>query len=282
MEKEKKSTIWEWLDDLPIGLYFIILVLALAYVQLQPIGLGLPITTLTRASYDQMNSLESGDIVLFDQGYGTGSLPIHEPGFVVGFKHAMAKGLKIVIVSTSVEGPMLFERALMKIDPARKGYEYGKDYIHLGYVAGAEAAIAAMLEDITKVFTADYQGTPLDQLELADRIKGPTYEKISLLWILSGGSEVMEGWIRQGSVRYELRQIGDYLEMDTPIYIPYYPVLLQGIINGGIGAAEYEVLSGFAGEAAKLTDGLSIGHFVILIFLIIGNIGYLMKDKEKR
>ena len=276
---KKDLTVWEILDDVPTGFYFVCIVIALAVIQLYPLGLTIPVTELTRTSYNVVENLQPGDVMLIDQGYGTGSLALHEPGFVVAFKHAMDKELKIVIVSTSAEAPLLFERALILIQPESKGYVYGKDYIHLGYVAGAEAAIAGMLIDMWEVFPFDYQGTPIDQLELSGDITKPTNEKIALVWVLSSGSEAMEGWIRQGAVRYGIPQIGDYLEMDTPIYLPYYPVLLNGIINGGMGAAEYELLVNHPGTAITLTDGLSVVGIVVLVFTILGNIGYTMKMK---
>ena len=69
------------------------------------------------------------------------------------------------------------------------------------------------------------------------------------------------------------------LEMMVPTILPYYPLNCAGILNGGIGAAEYEVFAGLPGEAVKLSDMLSMGGLVVLIFLILGNIGWFMKPK---
>ena len=64
--------------------------------------------------------------------------------------------------------------------------------------------------------------------------------------------------------------------MMVPTILPYYPINVDGIMNGGVGAAEYEVLSGYAGEAVKLSDMMTMGGLVVLVFLILGNIGYFM------
>jgi hypothetical protein len=69
------------------------------------------------------------------------------------------------------------------------------------------------------------------------------------------------------------------LEMMVPTILPYYPINVQGVLNGGIGAAEYESFGGFPGEAVKLSDMLSVAHLVILVFLILGNIGWYMRPR---
>ncbi|MFQ6076838.1 MAG: hypothetical protein ACE5Z5_12035 [Candidatus Bathyarchaeia archaeon] len=278
----KGSSLGELMDNLPTWLYFSLIVLAMAYITLHPLGLPIPITPLTRATYDAVDRLEPGDIILMDQGYGAGTMAFHEPGFVVVFRHAMKKGLKIVITSSSSESPMLLERALKKIKPEAKGYEYGVDWVHLGYIAGGEPSYAGIMEDLPGMVSEDYKGTPTSQLPLVQELSSPTYEKIGLVYIMTAGGDVIEGWIRQAAVRHDLPLITQVNEMMVPTILPYYPINCDGIMNGGVGAAEYEAISGFPGDAVKLSDMMTMGGLVVLIFLILGNIGWFMKPKETR
>jgi len=268
-----------FLENIPIGLYFLIIIGAMCYIQLYPLGLPIPVTEMTKATYRTVENLNEGDIILVDQGYGAGTIASHEPGFVVVFKHAMRKGLKLVILSTSVEGPLLLDSALAKIRPESRGYEYGRDWLHVGYVAGGEPAYAAIVQDFASTFTVDYEGTSLSGMPLAQELIAPTYEKIALVYVQSAGGDVCEGWIRQSAVRYDIPMIQQPLEMMVPTILPYFPVNCQGILNGGIGAAEYESFSGLPGEAVKLSDMLSMGGLVVLIFLILGNIGWFIRPK---
>ena len=212
-----------------------------------------------------------------DQGYGAGTIAFHEPGFIVVFRHAMDKGAKVVIVSTSVESPMLLSRALDQIKPEAKGYVYGEDWVHLGYIAGGESAYAGIIEDVNNVFSADYEGTSTSQLPLMQELAAPTHEKIALVYIMTAGGDVVEGWIRQSALRYNLPFITQVNEMMVPTILPYYPINCDGIMNGGVGAAEYEAFGGYPGEAIKLSDMMTMGGLVVLIFLILGNIGWFMK-----
>jgi hypothetical protein len=193
----------------------------------------------------------------------------------------MTNGVKIVIVSTAVESPMLVGRLMDKVNPESFGYVYGTDWVHLGFIAGGEPSYASLLGDINGLVTEDYQGTPTSQLPLMAELGAPTADKIDLVGIWTAGGEVVEGWIRQAAVRYDLTFITEVNEMMVPTILPYFPINCDGIINGGIGAAEYENLSGFAGEAIKLSDMMTMGGLVVLVFLILGNIGFLMTKGGK-
>ncbi len=274
------SSLGERLENIPLWIFFLLIVAAMAYITLNPLGLPIPVTAITKDTFNEVEKLNEGDIMLIDSGYGSGTISVHEPGLVVVFKHAMRKGVKMVFVSSAIEGPLLFDRAVAKARPETRGYEYGRDYIHLGYFSGGEPAYAGIIADITAVFTVDYKNTPVSQLELWNELSPPTFEKIDLVYVQSAGGDVCEGWIRQSAVRYDIPMIQQPLEMMVPTILPYYPINCQGVLNGGIGAAEYEAYAGLPGEAVKLSDMLSMGGLVVLIFLIIGNIGWYMRPRR--
>lgn len=276
------TSLGERLENLPLGIFFLLIVASMAYISIYPLGLPIPVTQMSKDTFNAVDKLEAGDIILIDGGYASGTIAVHEPGLVVVFKHAIRKGAKIVLVSSAVEGPQLFDRVLAKVNPETKGYEYGRDFIHLGYFAGGEPAYAGIIADITSIFTVDYKNIPVDQLEIWEELTPPTHEKISLVYVQSAGGDVCEGWIRQSAVRYDIPMIQQPLEMMVPTILPYYPLNCQGVLNGGIGAAEYEAFAGLPGEAVKLSDMLSMGGLVVLIFLILGNIGYFMRPRGGR
>jgi len=107
-------------------------------------------------------------------------------------------------------------------------------------------------------------------------LDAPTHDKIDLVYIMTAGGDVVEGWIGQSALRYDHTFITQVNEMMVPTILPYYPINCDGIMNGGVGAAEYEVMSGYAGEAVKLSDMMTMGGLVVLVFLILGNIGFYM------
>ena len=69
----------------------------------------------------------------------------------------------------------------------------------------------------------------------------------------------------------------------APIYYPYLNSgQLMGIMGGLLGAAQYEQLCDNPGLAA---DGMRVqlfGHMVIILFILIGNIGYFMSRAARK
>jgi len=277
----ENKTIGYRLQNIPITVFFLLILAAMSYVTANPIGLPIPITEYTKSSYAVIEQLQPGDIVIVDTCWGPGGEPYFETGFIAIFKHIISKEAKVVAMSTTADGTMMFEKMLLKVEPEKNyGYEYGIDYVHLGYIPGFEPTYASLLEDATNVVSVDSRGTPLTELEIMDDLGSPTYQKIDLIMAISGDGSIIEGWIRQGSVRYGITGISYCYEVIFPQIVPFYPVSTAGIINGGTGAAEYEVLSGYPGDAAKLSDLQSAANTVILIFLLLGVVGYLIDPNK--
>jgi len=56
---------------------------------------------------------------------------------------------------------------------------------------------------------------------------------------------------------------------------------LFGLVAGMKGAAEYEVLVNKPGSATAGMDAQSFSHALIIVFMILGNIGYLVTRNKK-
>jgi hypothetical protein len=64
------------------------------------------------------------------------------------------------------------------------------------------------------------------------------------------------------------------------------PLIQAGQVHAAVlgmkGAAEYELLVGNPGSATAGMDAQSFSHALIIIFIILGNVGYLLtREKEK-
>ena len=56
---------------------------------------------------------------------------------------------------------------------------------------------------------------------------------------------------------------------------------MVGLLGGMKGAAEYEKLSENQGRAMRGMDPQSIIHFLIIFFVILGNVGYFISKKKE-
>ena len=70
--------------------------------------------------------------------------------------------------------------------------------------------------------------------------------------------------------------------MATDLYPYWKSDQLVGVINGMKGAAEYEHLVGVTGWGILGMSSQSIAHLLIILFIIMGNIGYLAGRLHRR
>jgi len=71
--------------------------------------------------------------------------------------------------------------------------------------------------------------------------------------------------------------------VQAPTMLPYVNEQQQlvGLLGGLKGAAEYELLINKPGFATKGMDAQSVAHLIIILFILIGNIGYFATRKQK-
>jgi hypothetical protein len=68
--------------------------------------------------------------------------------------------------------------------------------------------------------------------------------------------------------------------VSVPGMMNFYPTQISGILNGLAGAGEYEYLLnikyGYPYAQGPSLDAQSLGHVLILLFIVIGNLSYLL------
>jgi len=276
----EENTIWEKLQNIPREVLYILLIISMIVPLLQPLGLPLAITDQTRSLYNSMETLESGDIMLLFINWASGSISILEPGGIAVSYKAIEQGAKIVYLSTTTQGPQMYEFMIEKIRPdlEKAGYEYGEDYVYLGYAAGEETALAAIASNIRSVYSSDYYGTPLSEIPLMEEVNN--YEDYASIMTFTMGSP--ESFVRQFNTQYGVTTHVHCGEMMTPNMLPFWASgQVTGLLNGAFGAAEFEVLINRPGDAVKLTDVYSFSNILVFVFLALGNIGFIMMERKK-
>jgi hypothetical protein len=279
MSSEEK-TIWDKLQTIPRELIYILVIISMIVPLLNPLGLPIPISPQTRTLFESLETLQQGDVFVQFVDYSAGSMSFHEPGFIAVTYEAVQKGAKLVMLSSAVEGPLMYDIAINKMKPFLDGagYVYGTDYVYLGYTAGAETALAAIASDIKSVYSTDQYGTPINNLPLMQDVNN--HADYTMVISYTMGSP--ESFVRQFNTQYGVIVHIHCGEMMTPTILPFWASgQITGLLNGGVGAAELEVLVQRPGDAVKLTDVYSFSNLIVFAFLIIGNIGFIMKRRKK-
>jgi hypothetical protein len=153
--------------------------------------------------------------------------------------------------------------------------EYGRDYVNLGYKPGGDIVIKSLGTSMTDVFPTDMTGNSTAELPLMREVGALT--DIALVMDLSAGDPGIPAWVRVGNSLFHRPIAGGCTAVSAPQFFPYLQTgQLIGLLGGLKGAAEYETMVEYAGDATRRMDAQSIAHLVIIIFIIFANVSYFV------
>jgi hypothetical protein len=275
MGKESK-TIWDRLEDIPREVLYGILIVTFIMPMLFPIGFPVPITPEVQKWYDTIDKLPNGSVIMIDFGYSGGGEPELGP-MAVAVYHQIFKrvGIKVVAMSTSNEGTLLFDKVIAELNPSQYGKQYGVDYIHIGYIAGTESAMAAVGKSIRATTTTDYKGTPLDQYPIMKGVNEAA--DFDLLICYTTGGDQSEGWVRQWYTTYKTPYLCCVLAMMVPTMLPYQKAGQIVSLVSGAQAGQMELLVKVPARGIKSADVITMTHLLCIALVVVGNVAYFGK-----
>lgn len=278
--------IFKALTKIPRQVIYVVIAIAVTIPLLKPIGLPIRIMPKSQRLFAAIDSLgPQSNPVLISIDFDPQSMPELYPMLVAVLRHCFARDIKVIIMTLWPQGPGLAEIALEQI-PKEFNKEYGRDFAFLGYKFGVTAILLGMGDNIKSVFPVDYHGTPLDSIEITAHIRN--YDDLSVVITLSAGDPGWRAWLLFAQARYNAKVgIGVTAVSAADVY-PYVETgQAIGLLAGMKGASEYEILVHEHGysegkrTAAQGMDAQSLGHLVIMVFIIIGNIGYFVIRRKK-
>ena len=248
---------------------FLFLGLAVIIPTLLKPQLPISVSAPTQNVYDYIEALPPGATVMITFDYGPSSMP--EPTAIAEavLRHCFTKGVNVIGMTLIPTGVPLAVSTLKEIATEKSAVE-GEDYVFLGFRPGNVLVILGMGVNIANIFGTDYMGKPLAEIPLMRNVSN--YNDIDLILALASGNTV-EDWIIYGKTKYDLKIAAGTTAVITTQLYPYLQTgQLLGLLNGYVGAAEYETLTG---ERAKGSMGVSIAftvHLLIIVLVVMGNI----------
>jgi hypothetical protein len=278
--------IFELLTKIPRQIIFLVVGLAVAIPLIVPLGMPVNVMSKSKMLFQAIDTLDADSKpVLISCDFDPQSMPELYPMLVGLLRHCFARDVKVMLMALWPQGPGMVELALDEV-PETYGKLYGKDYMFLGYKFGVSAVLLGMGENIKGVFPFDYYSTPLDSIELTRNIQN--YDDLSLVVSLSTGDPGWRQWLLYAQSRYSAELgIGVTAVSAADVY-PYVETgQVVGLLAGMKGASEYETLvqsgnySDGIRRAVQGMDAQSLGHLLIMIFIVLGNIGYFVMRRKK-
>lgn len=228
-------------------------------------------------SYDYLESLPEGSVVMVSFDHEASSLPEIQPISMALLRHAFRNGLKLVGVSLFAEGTAIGYR-LMNKTAGEFGKRYGTDYVFMGFKPQQTAAILGMGESIKNIFPEDYMGTPTERLPLMADIED--YDDIDMVISIADGSLTIQ-WIEYAGAKYNQKVMAGLTAAMITSYDPYLSSgQLYSVVGGLKGAAEYESMIDRKGGGTRGMMAQTLAHLYVIVLIIIGNIFYF-RNKSK-
>jgi hypothetical protein len=211
--------------------------------------------------------------------YSPDGMPELQPMTLAVYRHCFSRNLRVISVCLWPEGPPLVEAAHQQV-AAEYGKEYGVDYVNLGYTTGGPNAMVEMGTSIPGLFPRDFYLTPVEELPLMRKISN--FADIAFLVSISAGTPGTREWVQQVQSRFDVPMGAGVTAVSAPNFYPYMESgQLLGLLGGMAGAAEYEILIEQPGTAARGMDAQSAVHLLIILFVVLGNISYLLSRRRE-
>ncbi|QUL99053.1 MAG: hypothetical protein IMF26_03005 [Candidatus Fermentithermobacillus carboniphilus] len=274
-------TFFEKVQNLDKRVFYLLMALAIAIPTIRPIGLPVTITSPVKKTFDFVESLPSGSVVVIGFDYEPGDEIELSPQAKALFVQLARKKIKVVTISSFPVGPMFAEECLKVLKDA--GYQYGVDYVNLGYYAGGESTLAAFAKNPASIFSKDWHGNDVASMPIMKEITG--MKDFAMAMTLNDGPTGGTGtheWVRQSVMAYGTPFIIGCTGVLAANNMPYLDSgQVKGVLSGLRAAAEYEQLVGKLGDATRGMDAQSIGHVLIVAFVLLGNLGMLASRRRR-
>jgi hypothetical protein len=183
------------------------------------------------------------------------------------------------------QGPQQADLAMQTVlgeeEFAGKSWEYGTDYVNLGFQAGNEFVIQRMGGEFGSMFHTDFYGTPYDSLPLVRNVKN--FSNIDFSFNLSAGYPGTVEWVQVAVDRYGVMLGGGNTAVQAPQMYPYLRAgQLHGLLGGLNGAAEFEKVTNRKAKGTRFMVSQSFSHVVVIAFIIIGNAAFFLGEKRRK
>jgi hypothetical protein len=238
-----------------------------------PIVIPMKIDRMVPPLFEYIEQLQPGDAVLISVEYSAVMYAEMTPVLVAVAKHLYNRGCNVLLWANAADGAMFAQEAA---DIAPEGYEWGKNVINFGFYAGYEAVASALGSDFKDAFPADFRGNPTQGMPIMEPLN--TIQDVKMIFQLTGGGLGPLLWVRQAVVPYGVWFASSVSSSMLPAAVPYYESgQIKALLNGLVGAAEYELLTKTPGKGTAGMAGQSLGHLFVVAAVLIGNLAYFMQ-----
>ena len=240
---------------------------------------------MARATFNAVEAVPEGSTVLLSFDYDPASAAELQPMASALVHHCAARKLKLVFMALWPLGKKqaddTIDRVLKEFHP---GYQYGTDYVQLGFQSGNEGVIKLMATNVPEQYKTDASGTALTALPLVAGIKD--LSSFKLVASISAGYPGAKEWVQygNGAMPEAFSIVGGSTGVQVSQLLPYYPKQIEGMLVAVKGAAEYEMLveqkypvakPEVIGQGRVRMGPQLVAHLLMIALIVLGNLAMI-------
>ncbi len=266
----------------------IVVILPLVFPSVQKVRVMTPVQRL----FNTVEMISDEKILIIDFDYDPQTQPELEPMAIALLRHAFKRRIKMAALSLYVQPLGLAKLAMDQVieefnseaTTTADSIIYGKDYVFLGWQPPPIIPLLGMGISISDVYKTDYYGYKTDSLPMMKNVKN--FNDVGLLISISGASAPL-WWITYSQTKYGVAVGAGVTAVSASDFYAYFQTgQFSGLMIGMKGGAEYEELIETElkiqqrRKASEALGSLTAAHITIIIFIIIGNVGYFVRRRK--
>ena len=279
---------YEFFRDLDRRWIFFLMFLAVAVPILTGVRFPEKPSPMADSVFQAVEQLPEGSSVLLAYDYDPPSKGELQPMAAAFTRHCALRRHKLFFMTLWPQGVPMLDENISILNREFPDYQYGRDYVNLGYRPGAEGVIKVVVSDVKELFGNDVNGTSLDEIPLTRNLK--SIQQINLLCNVSAGYPGTKEWVLYASTPFGIPTIAGTVGVQAPILYPYIPNQLAGMLGAIKAAAEYEQTMINAYPQLKDNEdsqqGLRrmgpqlVAHMMIIGLIVVGNMVFFVGRKR--
>ncbi|MBV9852184.1 MAG: hypothetical protein JO250_21165 [Armatimonadetes bacterium] len=276
-----ETSLWQRMQTIDRRVIYALLLLVIIVPILVPsLGGAVPIIP-SQQSLDFYNTIEGlaksdperKKLVIVDGWWAAGTRGENQWQEQAILTHLMQRRIHFATLSFDPQNKTLTQNIAQNL-AAKYHYVYGQDYVLWGYRPQFVPTLKGISSPngLQEAIKTDQNGTPLGQIPVMKDIKD-LKDIGAIIEITPTGS--LGTWIGLVQGKYNT----PLLYAPTAVMAPdAYPFLdsgqVSGLLTGVKGAGDYEQLTGTHTFGTRATGALSLVYALIIVFVILGNVGY--------
>jgi hypothetical protein len=294
----RRQSFWERLQRIDRRWIYLVIWVVVMVPLIKPFPVKPVASPPVQQMFSYIDTMPEDKALIIAVDYSPDTQAELHPMTIALLRHAFATHRRVGIVATYVYGLGLGEDALRQVkrefDSVATTHEdsiiSGEDFIFWGWTTPLLTMMLGMGEKITNVFPVDYYGARTESLPMTRHVKN--YNDVGILVSIAGSSTPIS-WVAYAQTQFGLRIGCGTTAVSAADYYPYLNSgQFTGMLAGMRGAAEYEQLTREKMEQLGITwrarnrgteamSSQTAAHIAIILFIVVGNIGYFATRRRK-